>query len=436
MLKCIRPYVVILGAFALTGLCILSYRVEMRSHALKADEMELSSINYGLFDPAEWKEAFSGIVSDKVLTYKIEGSNRQVLKEQLEQVLREVLDELNRTVDRNNRGLKGKVQKIVMKVVVPMEAIREDIPKYADRILDEVDRPVNRRKLNSFVISQLDTLAQGTSGTIDMARYEQVMSRHGFTDAKAGIGELRAQRTLLDLRLARYGWIMFGAVILMVLLLWAGPPAGRMELAVLVSTATMLLITALLMPMIDIEARITHFSITVLGAPITFTDQVLFYESRSILEVIRLLLQERDPGLVLVAVLVFCFSVVFPFTKLILSFIAAVRAKLPRHPVARFFVRKSAKWSMADVLVVAMFMAYLGFNGVVNSELSALRDFMQGVHIMTTNNSALEFGFYLFTGYVVLGLVLSLLVERGAKGAEDTIPDRGLPPDDTRAVVK
>lgn len=423
MLARIRPVIVILLAITLAVLCVISFRVEKRSHALKSDEMELSSINYGLFNPDRWKAAFSGIISDKILTYKIEGSNRQVLKEQLEQILSNVLDELNRTVDRNDHGLKGKVQKIVMKAVVPMDAIREDIPKYADRILDQVDKPANREKLNGFVLSQLDTLAQGTSGSIDMALYDQVMSRHGFTDPKAGIGQLRAERTMLELQLTRYGWIMFGAVILMVVLLWSGPFASRSELAVLVSTAILLLVTALLMPMIDIDARITHFSITVLGAPITFTDQVLFYESRSILEVIRLLLAEHDAGLALVAVLVFCFSVAFPFTKLILSFRAAVRAKLPRHPVARFFVLKSAKWSMADVLVVAMFMAYLGFNGVVNSELSVLKNFMQGVHIMTTNKSALEFGFYLFTGYVVLGLVLSLLIERGAQNAAESSPE-------------
>jgi uncharacterized paraquat-inducible protein A len=189
-------------------------------------------------------------------------------------------------------------------------------------------------------------------------------------------------------------------------------PAKRVELAVLVGTAILLLVTALAMPMLDIEARITEFSLTVLGEPITFKDQVLFYESRNILQVIWLLLKEHDVGLVLVAVLVFCFSVAFPFIKLILSGIAAVRSKLPTSPVARFFVLKSAKWSMADVLVVAMFMAYLGFNGVVSGQLSDLRDFMQGVHIMTTNNTALEFGFYLFTGYVVLGMVMSVLLKR------------------------
>jgi hypothetical protein len=408
----VRPFLVILLAAALVVLCFLSYRVEMRSHALKADEMELSSINYGLFNPDRWKDDLTGIISNKIINYKIEGSNRAMLKKQLEKVLREVLAGLHQTMERNEQGLDGAVRKAVLKAVVPMDAIRADIPHYADRILDEMDRPQNREKLKAFVLAQLDSLSAETSGSIDMHLYNAVMARRGFTGPRQGIQQLHAARKVEEAKLTRLGWMMSSAVLLMVVLFILRAPAKRVELAVLVGTAILLLVTALAMPMLDIEARITEFSLTVLGEPITFKDQVLFYESRNILQVIWLLLKEHDVGLVLVAVLVFCFSVAFPFIKLILSGIAAVRSKLPTSPVARFFVLKSAKWSMADVLVVAMFMAYLGFNGVVSGQLSDLRDFMQGVHIMTTNNTALEFGFYLFTGYVVLGMVMSVLLKR------------------------
>ena len=36
--------------------------------------------------------------------------------------------------------------------------------------------------------------------------------------------------------------------------------------------------------------------------------------------------------------------------------------------MVRFFVLKSGKWSMADVMVVAIFMAYIGFNGIITSQ--------------------------------------------------------------------
>ncbi|MFZ1617863.1 MAG: paraquat-inducible protein A [Flavobacteriales bacterium] len=417
MLARFRPVVIILLALGLSVSCFLAYHTVQKAHELKADEMELSSINYGLFNPDRWKDALKGVISDEIINFRIEGSNRETLKRQLENALREVLDGLNRTLETNDHGLSGKVRKAVVKAVVPMDAIRSDVPKYADRILNEVDQPHDREKLKQFVLIQLDSLSAQTSGKIDMHLYDDVMQRRGFTNPEDGIKQLQRDRLSLEGDAMRLGWGIFGALVLMVCLLLLGPASTRLELSVLVATAILLLATALAMPMLDIEARISHFDLTVLGGPIAFKDQVLFYESRSILQVIHLLLQEHDAGLVLVAALVFCFSVVFPFTKLLLSFITAVRFRMPSHPVARFFLLKSAKWSMADVLVVAMFMAYLGFNGVVSGQLADLRDFMEGAHIMTTNNTELEFGFYLFTGYVVLGLVLSVLVERGVTRA-------------------
>lgn len=415
MYKKLRSVLLVLLALALTVCSLLVHNVEQQSHQLKADEMELSSINYGLFNPDRWKDAIKAIVAQEIITFKIEGKDRVVVKEQLEKAMRQVLDELRRTVDDHDHGVKGTLRKAVMNAVVPMDAIRADIPEYAESVLDELDKPANREKLKGFALDQLDSLAAETSGKIDMHLHDRIMARYGFTDPKAGIASLRHDRAVLENTRTAYGWAILGLIVLMVVLMLIREAPRKLDLAVLLLSATVLLVTALLMPMIDIEARITSFKLVVLGGPITFSDQVLFYESRSILQVIWLLLEDRDPALMLVAVLVFCFSVAFPFTKLILSFTSVLRNKLPKSKVLRFFVLKSAKWSMADVLVVAMFMTYLGFNGLVNSQLAQLRDLSSSIHIMTTNRSALELGFYLFTGFVLLGLVISALMERALK---------------------
>ncbi len=67
---------------------------------------------------------------------------------------------------------------------------------------------------------------------------------------------------------------------------------------------------------------------------------------------------------------------------------------------------------MADVMVVAIFMSYIGFNGVINSQLTQLAAFSGNVEIFTTNNSVLQSGFYLFTGYCIIGLLLSAMIEK------------------------
>ena len=57
------------------------------------------------------------------------------------------------------------------------------------------------------------------------------------------------------------------------------------------------------------------------------------------------------------------------------------------HPL--LLVLKSGKWSMADVLVIAIFMAYIGFNGLVGSQMEGLSRSSEAVEIFTTNGTKL-----------------------------------------------
>lgn len=166
------------------------------------------------------------------------------------------------------------------------------------------------------------------------------------------------------------------------------------------------------MPMIDIEATISSFSFKLVGEPVEFKDQVLFFQSKSILQVVWLLLKNGGFGLVLVSFLVFAFSVLFPISKLIATIISIMQNRRPTHWLHRFLVFKSGKWSMADVMVVAIFMSYIGFNGVINSQLTQITAASSNVQVFTTNDSELKAGFYLFASYCLIGLLLSMMVER------------------------
>jgi hypothetical protein len=195
-------------------------------------------------------------------------------------------------------------------------------------------------------------------------------------------------------------------------LILLGRNYGATELIAMVLGAVVLLIAGLSLPMIDIEASISMFSFKLLGHEVAFKDQVLFYQSKSILQVVWILLQNGGVGLVLVAILVFAFSVLVPVAKLIASTITIIRNERPTHWLHRFLVFKSGKWSMADVMVVAIFMSFIGFNGVINSQLVQLTKQGGNVELFTTNNSVLQTGFYLFTAYCLVGLLLSAMIEK------------------------
>jgi hypothetical protein len=421
LLRARRALVIVLALVA--GYCCFRiHEAELLSHQARADEMELSSITYGLFNPDEWKNVLTGIITKKINDFQITESNREQLKKQVVGMLTHVVNEMEQVVNEKNKkgGLGGLMRGILMDVLVDVDDIRSGIPRYADQILDYLNDPVSRDELKGFVLARVDSMAAATVGTVDYSRLNHVLERNGLADRETGIIYLRELRALADAELWWHGHLLCGVLLLYLVLLFFPAGAGSVELWTGIATAAGLLVTALSLPMIDIEATIASFSFSLIGEPVEFHDQVLFYESKSILQVVSLLLKEDDAGLVLVAVLIFSFSVLIPFLKLVTSFVAIVRKRVPHKGIMRFLVLHSGKWSMADVMVVALFMAYLGFNGVVNSQLGELKVSTTLARIMTTNNSSLEIGFHLFTAYCIMGLLISVLITRRgiASGAQ------------------
>ncbi len=61
---------------------------------------------------------------------------------------------------------------------------------------------------------------------------------------------------------------------------------------------------------------------------------------------------------------------------------------------------------MADVMVVAIFMAYIGFTGIISEQLKQLEAVSTSLDILTTNESRLQSGFFLFASFVLLSLLI------------------------------
>jgi len=106
-------------------------------------------------------------------------------------------------------------------------------------------------------------------------------------------------------------------------------------------------------------------------------------------------------GNAFVAVLIVTFSVIVPTLKaLLLLASAAPLAAGPRRTLGSI-AAASGKWSMADVFVIAIFIAFLAGAGL--SESRGLVDFQ----------ARLESGFWWFLGYCLLSLLATQLIDTG-----------------------
>ena len=89
-------------------------------------------------------------------------------------------------------------------------------------------------------------------------------------------------------------------------------------------------------------------------------------------------------------------------------------ALLRTNRLVKLLAFELSKWSMADVMVLAIFMSFVAFNGVIGSALEGLRGVpnVQQVQI-PTNASKILPGYYLFIGFCVSSIFLSKRLEHG-----------------------
>lgn len=404
----LRTYSLIALMLLMAFCCIRIVGLESQKAELKRDRTELNHIKYGLFNVDEWKRLLAEILTKKIREFEITEKERPKMKKRIEKLLHTVVDEMS-VVYRERSGV---ITNFFLDIDNSFEKIKAGIPKYADRVIDFLNDAKNREDIKDRLIKAMNEMADKTIGKMDYSVHNAILYKYAAEDKAMCLTNLDHQ--LKQVRVAELSFITVLSLccIGLATLILAGKSYGTAELVTMVGGATVLLLTGLSLPMIDIEATISSFSFSLVGEEVVFKDQVLFFQSKSILQVVWLLLKSGGAGLFLVALLVFSFSVLFPIAKLVASLITIKRNKMPEHWLHRFLVFKSGKWSMADVMVVAIFMSYIGFNGVINSQLTQLAAFSGNVEIFTTNNSVLQSGFYLFTGYCIIGLLLSAMIEK------------------------
>ncbi|GAA0853806.1 paraquat-inducible protein A [Aliiglaciecola litoralis] len=109
----------------------------------------------------------------------------------------------------------------------------------------------------------------------------------------------------------------------------------------------------------------------------------------------------------LVAFLIFLFSVIIPLVKTALVTLAYFQPGTRLASKLYEFVAQIGKWSMADVFVIAIFLAILSTNHAETTESHqfSVFGFKMGLDISTQTLSNVGTGFYFFAAYCVVSLL-------------------------------
>ena len=202
-----------------------------------------------------------------------------------------------------------------------------------------------------------------------------------------------------ETRAAGTGWLLLGLSIAFLAVVIVTEERGRRRASPtiirhLFGVSSIFLLAGLLAPILTVVA---HEEIALLGRV------VLQYESKGIITTIhKLFLVESY----FIASLLLVFSVLLPVTKIVLSMIALQLGYSRTRRTSVFVVKAIGRWSMTDVFVVAVLLAFL------TADTAQLTDATLGP------------GLYFFAGYGLLSIAAGqLMIGYEGRAVESSVTD-------------
>lgn len=408
------------------------YKDQQQISQLKADHADINKINYGLFNLDLWKKKVMAIFDDKLGEFKISPDVYKQLEDEVMIYLDNVYEEyigsgklVNEMIAEAEES--GSVNKFFLKMVkdnigdqIKNLNIDKQLPTIAKAISKEIK--ANEPKIRYYIEEGIqDMLFAGAEDVEIIDPRTAVYKLYGAEDLEGAnmaiLSQIEAIDPIIDKALERIIIIM-GISILLGLLLYK-VLGFQLFVSHWTIASVVLLVLGVSMPMIDLDARLNSFQMDLLGNKIGFDEQSLYYQSKSIIDVTTTLIKEGAADLKIVGYMILMFSVVFPFIKLLLSALFLFSAKVSKSKLAKGIIFHLGKWSMADVFVVALFMAYIGFHGLITSQLGSIARNETGFAIETLNYSRLAPGALFFTSYCILSIIIGIIINRHDQRSTD-----------------
>jgi len=419
----ISKLLLILGlSILLVGEGYFGYRLYTLSHQqkeIKEDYSDVNNITHGLFSVDQWHDEVAGIINHQVRHFTMTKKQKRQLQVEVEQIILALINKAEALVDKPQKSIGGKLKKFAIKTFVNTDKIKAQVPSFAKTVIAKVDNQANKKQLSKMAMGKFTAIEH--SGYADstatankdvnskMYRKYHVSSTDEFND------KLIAALSSIKKTTYNFSFGMLGCIAVVLSLWWILRKRADLHATLFVMSllfAFILLAVGLTASMIEVDARIRSLDFVLLGEHVVFKDQVLFFQSKSILDVVEILVKQPAIDSKLVGILILIFSILFPIMKLSSTGIHLLsKKKLAENKFIKYFAFQSGKWSMADVIVIAIMMTYIGLNGLLETQLSSLNIKSDSLSIITTNNTALQPGFIIFISFVLYGLILSTILK-------------------------
>ncbi|WP_158795869.1 paraquat-inducible protein A [Pedobacter sp. L105] len=419
----VSKLLLILGlGLLLVGEGYFGYRLHTLSNQqeeIKKDYSDINNITFGLFSVDQWHDKVAGIINHQVRHFTMTRKQKKQLQVEVEQIILALINKAEALVNKPQQSLGGKLKKLAVKTFVNTDKIKAQVPGFAKTIIAKIDNPTNKKQLSTLAMNKF--IAVEHSGYIDStttannAEISKMYSKYHVSSPDEFNNKLTASLDTIRTTTYNYSFGMLGCILIVLSLWWMFRKRVELHATLFVLSllfAFVLLAVGLTASMIEVDARIKSLDFVLLGEHVVFKNQVLFFQTKSILDVVEVLVKQPAVDSILVGILILVFSILFPVMKLSSTGIHLLsKRKVAENKFIKYFAFQSGKWSMADVIVIAILMTYIGLNGLLESQLSSLNIRSDFLTIITTNNTALQPGYIIFISFVLYGLILSTILK-------------------------
>lgn len=386
------------------------YTLSQERARLKEDISKVNDVMFGLMSVNHWESEIRKIAVKQIEDFKLTKEQDSLIRVAIDEVLVGVIDKTDRVIQEDDGSVLKFIRKHAVNLFFDVEDFQKKVPELTNTIMTRITSDEGKERLKKLVLSKLDELAESTYDSTKVDIYNMYLQKYDAKDRNEfntiTLSKVdRLYNSTLDHSLIAI------TIAFVFVLLWVAFRNNDDLKYVLLSFSILygaiILLTGVASPMIEIDARFREMNFFILGENIEFSNQFIFYRSKSILEIISIMMSTGKLDSTIVALLILAFSVLLPFFKLVSMSLFLISSKFRSNSVARWMTFKSGKWSMADVIVVAIFMAYVAFQGILDNQLAGLNQNTDTVTAITTNHTALQPGFYVFVTYVVFSILLS-----------------------------
>ncbi|RBQ05835.1 paraquat-inducible protein A [Pedobacter miscanthi] len=395
------------------------HQLSVEQKYLKEDYSLSNNITFGIFSVDRWGEKISTVVDRRVKGFKLTNQQKTEMRKEVEKELHGLVNKAVAEVTKPQKSLGGKLKKLAFKTFVDVGEIHAQVPSFAKTIVTKITSPTSLKRLKGIATSKMDELEAQTYDSTDttITTVERnIYRKYHVADAKAYDRLVNSRLSEIKKDSFQFALGMLGCVAIALILWLFLRKRVQLHVPLFIMSllfAFILLAVGVTSPIIEVDARLQTLEFAFLGDKIAFTNQVLFFQSKSILGIIGTLIEQPKPDAVLVGILLLVFVVVLPLLRIVARGVHVSCGHLfGSQKVLRFLAFDLGKWDMADVMVVGIGMTYIGLNGILKSQLSGLNMQNDTLKTVTVNNSALQLGFWVFVTYVVYTIVLSYILKK------------------------